>query len=100
MKCENCGQELQEDMRFCIKCGSPVEKKQNLRCKECGASVDPGAVFCDHCGAPIQTKRRKMLPVILVLAISALLIISAIVFATSNKDDQKSSGIENSPMLE
>lgn len=25
MKCDKCGQELKEDMKFCINCGSPVE---------------------------------------------------------------------------
>ena len=28
MKCQKCGQELDDDMKFCTNCGSPVEKPQ------------------------------------------------------------------------
>ena len=70
MKCINCGNELEENAKFCASCGTvvqeikPVEHEsveqektaeqsaQNTNnCKNCGAALEQGAKFCPTCGA-------------------------------------------------
>ena len=71
MKCINCGNELEENVKFCASCGSavvaaepevvnnepvkpveekPAEKMAN-KCKNCGSALEEGAKFCPSCGA-------------------------------------------------
>jgi RNA polymerase subunit RPABC4/transcription elongation factor Spt4/uncharacterized membrane protein len=72
MKCINCGNELEENAKFCPACGTavveaeppkeniepekpseekPVEEKPVDKCKNCGAALEDGAKFCPACGA-------------------------------------------------
>ena len=70
MKCINCGNELEDNAKFCAGCGTAVEEvkpvvneavepektveqpaKNVNNCKNCGASLEEGAKFCPTCGA-------------------------------------------------
>ena len=50
--CENCGAPLPENIRFCGRCGAPVNVGAEVKryCKNCHAELEPGAVFCSECG--------------------------------------------------
>lgn len=45
--CPYCGEEAQPQDRFCVACGSPLER----RCAGCGAPYEKGDRFCRSCGA-------------------------------------------------
>lgn len=57
--CTQCGIALEEDSKFCFKCGAPVRQKpvvvqepvipKNV-CPACGAKLKAGAEFCASCG--------------------------------------------------
>lgn len=52
--CTNCGAELNDGMKFCSGCGTPVpqqEEKKNI-CSNCGAEIKDGMKFCSSCGTP------------------------------------------------
>lgn len=51
MNCPRCGAEIDENVRFCGKCGNPVAAASQL-CSKCGAETERGARFCRGCGAP------------------------------------------------
>ena len=48
MFCSNCGQEFNDDARFCKTCG--VASPMAATCPNCGETPDEGARFCNHCG--------------------------------------------------
>ena len=50
--CPECGNELDESLKFCPNCGSKVEipEDQINFCTECGAKIMDGAKFCHECG--------------------------------------------------
>lgn len=57
--CQNCGYENKNTMKFCINCGTKLEKEtisvekeetENRFCEECGHPVKPEEVFCENCG--------------------------------------------------
>lgn len=50
MKCNNCGAEVAEGMKFCCDCGSPLP--QEKKCVSCGATIALKMKFCPECGAP------------------------------------------------
>src|SRR5947207_2334535 len=47
--CPVCSTENPEAARFCMACGSPLERA----CPGCGADAQPGANFCVDCGASL-----------------------------------------------
>ena len=62
MKCKVCGNELKDGAKFCVKCGTKVEVKQDKvpsgeknehKCSVCGKELKPGAKFCSKCGAKV-----------------------------------------------
>ncbi len=57
MKCANCGEEIEEGMRFCGTCGAPVP--QEKACVSCGAKIPLKMKFCPECGAPQDGSRPK-----------------------------------------
>ena len=59
VRCENCGEALNEGARFCARCGAPVKEKAPESetpeeecevCPKCGAKRENDARFCDMCG--------------------------------------------------
>ncbi len=54
MICPNCGQENQEGINFCIKCGKSVAQPTVVICPSCGKENTGGALFCAHCGKSVS----------------------------------------------
>lgn len=57
-KCPNCGNELNNDEKFCPKCGYFLDKhedtnKQNC-CPFCGKEIKGNESYCPHCGANLK----------------------------------------------
>ncbi|MGZ4200729.1 MAG: adenylate/guanylate cyclase domain-containing protein, partial [Thermoleophilaceae bacterium] len=50
MACPSCSHENPEGARFCMSCGTPLER----RCAVCGAELPPEARFCMSCGTPVD----------------------------------------------
>ena len=48
MKCENCGAEITDKMKFCIECGTRVPTDKE--CPECNTRCALSAKFCSECG--------------------------------------------------
>lgn len=57
MKCNNCGAEVAEGMKFCCDCGSPLP--QEKKCVSCGATIALKMKFCPECGAPQSGEAQK-----------------------------------------
>lgn len=54
MFCNNCGNQAEENQKFCTKCGNELIKSLDpLKCKKCGSIVDLTAKFCENCGEEI-----------------------------------------------
>ena len=53
-KCPNCGLEVEEGMKFCYECGTPIP--QVRKCPQCGTELPPKAKFCFSCGAAQNAK--------------------------------------------
>jgi len=64
--CEQCGNKLNEGIKFCGKCGAPVPVEQTEdtqsyvqdmsasgACPQCGAPIEEGEMFCANCGAKV-----------------------------------------------
>src|ERR687893_1285897 len=50
MTCASCGTENPAGARFCMNCGSALER----RCPSCGTPAPPDARFCMNCGAALD----------------------------------------------
>ena len=48
MICSNCGSEVQDGMKFCGECGTPVP--QTKKCINCGLELPLSMKFCGECG--------------------------------------------------
>lgn len=57
MKCNNCGAEVAEGMKFCCDCGSPLP--QEKKCVSCGATIALKMKFCPECGVPQSGEAAK-----------------------------------------
>ncbi|MFL5956020.1 MAG: adenylate/guanylate cyclase domain-containing protein [Solirubrobacterales bacterium] len=56
--CESCGAESPEGARFCMSCGTALER----RCPSCGELAPPGAKFCPNCGTPLAAGAARPSP--------------------------------------
>src|SRR5437763_1075374 len=56
--CSACGTENPEGARFCMNCGTPLER----RCPACGAVVPDGARFCVECGMQLEVPAHPAPP--------------------------------------
>lgn len=55
-KCQSCGEEIPENSKFCLKCGTKIETEPQAdlkKCPKCGATV-PSGKFCLECGAKLE----------------------------------------------
>ena len=50
-KCNNCGFDNSDDMKFCVNCGTEIG--QNAVCGNCGAPLKDDVKFCGNCGAAV-----------------------------------------------
>lgn len=55
MICTKCGAQLNEGMKFCGQCGTPVKEPAPSErfCTTCGTKLAPGTLFCTSCGTKI-----------------------------------------------
>jgi hypothetical protein len=49
MRCPHCDADAPDGARFCIECGTSLQR----RCPQCGADTLPRAKFCAECGTPL-----------------------------------------------
>lgn len=59
--CPMCGTPLEDDMIFCVGCGSRIERAEDTAqqsnvsetkfCTDCGNKIPKAAIFCTKCGA-------------------------------------------------
>jgi len=62
--CANCGAELPANAKFCLECGTKVERKpppapepelvRPTNCQNCGAELPANAKFCLECGTKVE----------------------------------------------
>lgn len=52
MRCEGCGNDNREGVRFCEQCGTPLAARQppGPTCPSCGAPNREGVTYCEQCG--------------------------------------------------
>jgi len=53
MYCRNCGNGMEPQAVFCVKCGVPTGSGTNF-CYNCGSQVDPNAAVCVKCGVALH----------------------------------------------
>lgn len=53
-KCNECGFENDDEMRFCGKCGAVLKSAAPDVCASCGAELKPDMNFCGKCGAKVE----------------------------------------------
>lgn len=51
VKCEKCGCEIDEQAKFCPKCGAKISSEKH--CSNCGKLLEEGVRFCSSCGCPV-----------------------------------------------
>lgn len=55
MICSKCGRQIADNSKFCVYCGTKIEKTgQPLVCAGCGTPLKPGAKFCTKCGRKVE----------------------------------------------
>lgn len=64
MFCKSCGCTLDENAKFCVKCGTAVDaaalaEAKKVFCKACGSELEDGMTFCCNCGAPVQDASKE-----------------------------------------
>lgn len=80
MKCAGCGHNLNENAKFCPKCGTKV----TTICKKCGYSLVYGTNFCTRCGTavneatPTEKKKKKNVGLTIVVILIFVLIFAGI----------------------
>jgi RNA polymerase subunit RPABC4/transcription elongation factor Spt4 len=64
MNCSTCGNQINEDAKFCKNCGvAVVSEPVKVFCKNCGNQIKESAQFCNNCGeAVVETQHAPSLP--------------------------------------
>lgn len=59
MKCSNCNAEIADNVKFCPKCGTKVERIELIKkCPNCGEPLKDGAKFCAKCGVKVEKENK------------------------------------------
>lgn len=67
MKCSNCGEEINDGIKFCPSCGENLEKQKtqdigenlvNLKCPDCGHEISDAVAFCPNCGCTLKVSAK------------------------------------------
>ena len=58
MKCQKCGSDNREGIRFCEECGAKLE----LECPDCKAKIPLGKKFCGECGCDLSKSAKPAPP--------------------------------------
>lgn len=60
-RCPACGALLEEDMVFCVGCGTKVKQEETntKQCIKCGCRLPAEAVFCTRCGAKQELREEN-----------------------------------------
>jgi len=51
-ECSNCGAQMEENIKFCMECGSKMEPEV-LKCPNCSVELPEGTKFCMECGEKV-----------------------------------------------
>ncbi len=57
IRCPSCGHLNDPSAKYCVRCGSPLDRERVGRgryCPRCGAPLRPGAKYCVRCGARVR----------------------------------------------
>ena len=55
MKCQECGYEFGEGVKFCPECGKSISSSSNkIKCRKCGREIDSNLKYCPECGEPVS----------------------------------------------
>ena len=55
--CKNCGGEIADTAKFCLKCGTKVVR--HPFCPNCGTELKPNTKFCPSCGTALDNKVKS-----------------------------------------
>src|SRR5215510_11251210 len=58
MQCQNCRAVVREGSKFCVKCGTLLQRT----CPSCGHGVEADDRFCAHCGANLHAVEPQTAP--------------------------------------
>jgi len=53
IKCQNCGAQMPDGIKFCQECGKPLEQKKNV-CPKCNIELPDNSKFCSECGFQVE----------------------------------------------
>ena len=107
MYCNNCGHKNDDTTKFCVECGSKLEKiteiiPQKKICNTCGNEIVGDSKFCEKCGSDLtnnnpQKSHKKLGKIIIALIVVIALACSAVFgYATlSNPVVKLKSAIQN-----
>ncbi|MGM0501387.1 MAG: zinc ribbon domain-containing protein [Bacillota bacterium] len=54
LKCQDCGEIVDLNTRFCANCGAKIVPDEQLRCDNCNTALEEGTNFCPECGTDIS----------------------------------------------
>lgn len=61
MKCNKCSQEIPDNSKFCLHCGTKVELTDSIVCPKCGYKNPSDARFCTECGHTLIQNVEKLI---------------------------------------
>lgn len=52
--CPNCGEQISDKAKNCVRCGAVLIPEEKKYCPECGTELEEGMDSCPNCGCPIE----------------------------------------------